>query len=130
MDKQNKNGSEDDSADNNVSKPKKQKYFSNLRESLNEKNLKPERAPEISNDHEYIKKEGEGEDAKYYYKPETPPNITKTTFNTKISGSDIDYDDVVPDSAKQAMNQDRMDRVNAELDFDDLYDYAMRHSEV
>ncbi|MBO7449155.1 MAG: hypothetical protein J6U54_02200 [Clostridiales bacterium] len=101
-----------------------------LREALAARNLKAERAPALNTDHEYIKKEGEGEDAKYYYKSETPPNVTKATFNTKISGSDIDYDDVVPDSAKQVMNQARMDRVNAELDFDDLYDYAMRHSEV
>jgi hypothetical protein len=100
---------------------------------------KEEPKPESNKGHEYIKKEGEGEDAVYTYKedtsnrkytPQRPPEIAKSVFKSKVSDSDVSYDDIIPESYKSQMRETAFNKSMAEFDYEDLYDYAMRHSEV
>lgn len=115
-----------------------------------------ERAPQAKktffnkkdDDHEYVKKEGEGEDAKYFYK-DKPTAEQKRLLeserekdnrylkqmekisNQKMSDNDdIDYDSIFSDAYKSTQRNIAMDKAMEEYDWQEAYDYYLRHAEV
>lgn len=125
-----------------------QKNSEEAKQSSTQEQPKQTAPSKTDDDHEYVKKEGEGEDAKYFYKDEPTAEQKRLLAserekddrylkqmekisNQKMSDNDdIDYDSIFSDTYKSTQRNIAMDKAMEEYDWQEAYDYYLRHAEV